>query len=281
MATESNTGFHFEETLSSVLNRHAISFQSGAINSTSEMLPFGNYFGVNSSMFSGHSNNSAIIGNNPVIGNSPGGGGGSLLLDSVPGLKHDVGLAVEWSVEEQHKLERGLVEYGSEPSIMRYIKIAALLREKTVRDVALRCRWMMRKRRKSEEIILGKKVHNRKDKLVESSSKINVTSFPPLDVAGYPFIMNHMDQNKCMPFEGVSGTAKHLLEQNAQTYNEITANLSTYKLQENIDLFCQTRNNISAILNDMRNMPGIMSRMPELPVSIDEVLANKILPNTA
>ncbi|XP_024031761.1 uncharacterized protein LOC21398096 [Morus notabilis] len=280
MATESNTGFHFEETLSSALNRHAISFQSGAINSTSEMLPFGNYFGVNSSMFSGHSNNSAIIGNNPVIGGG-GGGGGSLLLDSVPGLKHDVGLAVEWSVEEQHKLERGLVEYGNEPSIMRYIKIAALLREKTVRDVALRCRWMMRKRRKPEEIILGKKVHNRKDKLMESSSKINVTSFPPLDVAGYPFIMNHMDQNKCMPFEGVSGTAKHLLEQNAQTYNQITANLSTYKLQENIDLFCQTRNNISAILNDMRNMPGIMSRMPELPVSIDEVLANNILPNTA
>lgn len=33
--------------------------------------------------------------------------------------------------------------FGNEPSIMRYIKIAALLRDKTVRDVALRCRWMM------------------------------------------------------------------------------------------------------------------------------------------
>ena len=32
----------------------------------------------------------------------------SLLLDSVPGLKHDAGLAVEWSVEEQYKLEEGL-----------------------------------------------------------------------------------------------------------------------------------------------------------------------------
>ncbi|EXC33101.1 hypothetical protein L484_014981 [Morus notabilis] len=314
MATESNTGFHFEETLSSALNRHAISFQSGAINSTSEMLPFGNYFGVNSSMFSGHSNNSAIIGNNPVIGGG-GGGGGSLLLDSVPGLKHDVGLAVEWSVEEQHKLERGLVEYGNEPSIMRYIKIAALLREKTVRDVALRCRpphpcphlffsaeqatgehpllalhphptpflLVERKRRKPEEIILGKKVHNRKDKLMESSSKINVTSFPPLDVAGYPFIMNHMDQNKCMPFEGVSGTAKHLLEQNAQTYNQITANLSTYKVITILLKMLKALFDVDLVgeVRSMRNMPGIMSRMPELPVSIDEVLANNILPNTA
>lgn len=164
MTTESNTGFHCDETLSSALNRHAISFQSGAINSTSEMLQIGNYFGVNSSsptMFSGNNNhNSTIIANNPVIGNSS--GASSLLLDSVPGLKHDVGLAVEWSVEEQCKLERGLVEFGNEPSIMRYIKIAALLRDKTVRDVALRCRWMMRKRRKPEDLISGKKVYNRK-----------------------------------------------------------------------------------------------------------------------
>jgi hypothetical protein len=60
-----------------------------------------------------------LIGNN----NSPGGSGSggiiqaqagnssassSSLLDSVPGLKHDAGLAVEWSVEEQYKLEEGL-----------------------------------------------------------------------------------------------------------------------------------------------------------------------------
>lgn len=32
--------------------------------------------------------------------------------------------------------------FANEPSIMKYIKIAASLRDKTVRDVALRCRWM-------------------------------------------------------------------------------------------------------------------------------------------
>lgn len=36
-----------------------------------------------------------------------------------------------------------ICRYANEPSIMKYIKIAALLRDKTVRDVALRCRWMM------------------------------------------------------------------------------------------------------------------------------------------
>lgn len=32
--------------------------------------------------------------------------------------------------------------YADEPNIMKYIKIAATLRDKTVRDVAMRCRWM-------------------------------------------------------------------------------------------------------------------------------------------
>lgn len=35
-----------------------------------------------------------------------------------------------------------MARHADEPSIMRYVKIAASLRDKTVRDVALRCRWM-------------------------------------------------------------------------------------------------------------------------------------------
>ncbi|KAE8076483.1 hypothetical protein FH972_015130 [Carpinus fangiana] len=282
MAAESNPGFHRDESFGSAMNRHAISFQSGAINSTSEMIPMSNYFGMNSTgdmMFSGSSSN--IINNNPVISQA-GNPSGSLVLDSVPGLKHDTGLAVEWSVEEQYKLEDGLVKFSDEPSIMRYIKIAATLRDKTVRDVALRCRWMTRKRRKAEEHNMGKKVNNRKDKLMESSSKSNIHSSLPLNVAAYPLIMDHMDQNGRMPYEvsGIGGTTKHLLEQNAQAFNQISDNLSAYKFQDNINLFCKTRNNISAILNDMRDMPGIMSQMPPLPEGINEDLASNILPNT-
>ncbi|KAH7516664.1 hypothetical protein FEM48_Zijuj10G0159200 [Ziziphus jujuba var. spinosa] len=312
MATESNTGFHCEGALGSALNRHAISFQSGAINSTSEMLQMGYSFGVNSNTAAGmmFTGNSTIIGNNPVISQA-GSSSGALLLDSVPGLKHDVGLAVEWSVEEQYKLEEGLARYADEPSIMRYIKIAATLRDKTVRDVALRCRWMMRKRRKPDEHNVGKKVINRKDKLLESSSKMNMPSALPLNMGTYPFMLHNVDQNGCMPSEGspcitsethvvresvytndaeagsysswlvsgLSGTAKHLLEQNAQAFSQISSNLSTYKLQDNIDLFCRTRNNLIAILDDMRDMPGMMREMPLLPVSINEDLANSILPN--
>ncbi|KAG5240602.1 hypothetical protein OIU78_007142 [Salix suchowensis] len=298
MAAESNSGFHREGTLGYALNRHAISFQSGAINSgcTADMIPMGmgSYFGINTSttisslMLPG---NSSLISNNTSPGGSGSGGivqaqagnssaSSSLLLDSVPGLKHDAGLAVEWSVEEQYKLEEGLQKYADEPSILRYIKIAAMLRDKTVRDVALRCRWMTRKRRKAEDFNMGKKINSRKDKLVESSSKMNMAAALLQNVASYPPLMHHTDQSEPMPFEGISGTTR-LLDQNAEAFSQISANLSTFKLQDNIDLLCYTRNNIAAILNDMRKMPGIMSRMPPLPVSINEDLANSTLPNTA
>lgn len=42
-----------------------------------------------------------------------------------------------------HLVDSLICRYASEPNIAKYIKIAASIREKTVRDVALRCRWMM------------------------------------------------------------------------------------------------------------------------------------------
>ncbi|KAL2988769.1 hypothetical protein AAZX31_11G103100 [Glycine max] len=288
MAAQSNAGFHNED-IDSVLNRRAISFQpgGGAINRLSEMVPMGNYFGLSSSsemmIYSG--NSSIINSSNPVMGQMSQAGNlssSSLLLDSVPGLKHDTGLAVEWSVDEQYRLEEGLAKYADEPSIMRYIKIAALLPDKTVRDVALRCRWLTRKRRKSEEHNLGKKVNNRKDKPVELASKTNLHSALPSSMATYPRMSHHMDQSQQIQYDGICSPLKQLMEQNAQAFNQITANLSTYKLQDNIDLFCHTRHNINTILNNlcsMSEMPGIMSQMPPLQVTINEDLASSILPN--
>ncbi|CAI0405142.1 unnamed protein product [Linum tenue] len=288
-ATESSMGFHRDETLGSVLGGRAISFQSGAINSTSEMIPMGNYFGMSSCTTMGMvmPGNSTMANNNSNPGmvqvpscNSP---ASSLLLDSVPSFKADTGLAVEWSAEEQYKLEEGLEKFSDEPSIMRYIKIAATIPEKTVRDVALRCRWMTRKRRKAEDYTTGKKFNNRREKLVESSSKMIVPSPLAQNLSVYPLMMQNMNQTASLPFEvsGISGTSRHLLEQNIQAFSQISANLSAFKFQENIDLFCHTRNNITAVLNDMREMPGIMSQMPPLPVSINDDLANSLLPTTA
>ncbi|CAN1145015.1 hypothetical protein LINPERHAP1_LOCUS36212 [Linum perenne] len=279
-ATESSMGFHRDESLGSVLGGRAISFQSGAINSTSEMMiPMGGYFGGG-----GVSSCMSMIPNGNLGGgivqvqacNSP---ASSLLHDPAPSFKNDSGLAAEWSVDEQYRLEEGLEKFSSEPSIMKYVKIAAMIPEKTVRDVALRCRWMTRKRRKAEDYNAGKKVNHRKDKLVESSSKLNVMSTMGQNLSVYPLMMQTMNRTASLPFEGLSGTSRHLLEQNVQALNQISTNLSSFKFQENMDLFCRTRNNISAVLNDMSGMPGIMSLMPPLPVSINEDLADSLFPS--
>lgn len=110
MAAKSNTGFEYGD-MNSALKRHAISFQSGDISSLSEMVPMGNYFGLNNGsrgmMYFG--NSSIINSNNRVISQS-GNASCSPLLDSVPGLKHDTGLAVEWSLDEQYRLEEAFVK---------------------------------------------------------------------------------------------------------------------------------------------------------------------------
>ncbi|VVA90889.1 unnamed protein product [Arabis nemorensis] len=195
---------------------------------------------------------------------------------SVAGIKPEAALVMDWSVEEQYVLENALAKLKDEPRISKYVKIAAALPDKTVRDVALRCRWMTRKRRKREENSAGKNISNRK--VVDTSPELNMLSNVPQQNALY--LMNNMCHSTRMPFEGLSDAVMDLLHQNAQAFSQISYNLSAFKLQENINLFYQTRNNISAILTDMKEMPGIMSRMPALPVSINDDLASSLLSST-
>ncbi|XP_057523222.1 uncharacterized protein LOC130803066 isoform X2 [Amaranthus tricolor] len=286
MAAGYNTNFHREDALSSIMHRHAISFQSGAVNSTSEMIPIGHYHGMNASngnlMYCDSSN---TIGSSSPSTTTAGNSTSSLLLDSVPGLNHDASLAVEWTEEEQFKLEEGLVKYKDEPSIMKYIKIAALLRDKTVRDVALRCRWMTRKRKKQEEYHSGKKGNYRKDKFMESSSKRNLpsTSMPSTNMTPYSHQSDQMDQKQHVNCKVLTSKAKQLLEQNVQTLNLINSNFSLYKLQDNIDLLCRARdniNNINTMINDMRELSGKIGQMQELSLCIDQYLADSLLPRT-
>ncbi|CAN0827120.1 hypothetical protein LINGRAHAP2_LOCUS892 [Linum grandiflorum] len=252
----------------------AISFSC----TSSEIVPTGNYFGMS------NCTSTSSMGVTMAACNSP--GSSSLLLESGPSFKHDTGLAVDWSVEEQYRLEEGLQKYSDEPSIMRYVKIAATLPDKTVRDVALRCRWMTVS--ESEENLMNTMLAERstiesisiQDKLLESSSKMNMSSPLGQNLSVYPVMMQNVNQTGSLPFQGISGTSRHLLEQNIEAFSQISANISAFKFEDNIDLFCRTRNNITAILNDMSEMPGIMSHMPPLPVSVNDDLANSFLPST-
>lgn len=287
MAADSNMSFHNGVFPSSFCNQHVVSFQSGAINGTDGVFPGGinNSGGLSSSSGMVRAGNPSNILSNTSSMMLQGNSQSSLFLEPMAGLKHDTGLAVDWSYKEQAILHHGLIKYTDQPSIVKYIKIAALLPEKTVRDVALRCRWMSRKeidkRQKLEDFYAGKKLKDRKEKMVNSSSMENIHQLG--NATGYPFMMHQVNHNNQLLTEApvINDTIRQLIQENAHVFGQIVANLERLKVQDNADLFLHTRNNITAILNSMSGMPGIMSQMPPLPVTINEDLVTTILPKTS
>ncbi|XP_059655010.1 uncharacterized protein LOC132301802 isoform X2 [Cornus florida] len=186
-------------------------------------------------------------------------------------------ISTDWNAEEQSVLEDGLIKYASESSVSRYAKIALKLQHKTVRDVALRCKWMTKKensKRRKED--LARKSKDRKEKstepLVRSCQMAARPNFPSY-VQGM-FTTENDDGNS---YKGIGGATGQLLEQNAQYFNQISANFTAQQIHENISLFCQARDNILKILNNLNDMPQVMKQMPQLPVSMNEELANSIL----
>lgn len=194
-------------------------------------------------------------------------------------LKHDPGLSLEWTQEEQAILEEGLSKHGSEPSVIRYAKIAMLLPDKTVRDVAMRCKWMNRKgcsKKRKDDHNQARKINKKGGS--EPSAKATTHTAARPGVPPYPLPMPPMDNDDEISFKAIGGPAGQLLEQNSQYFNQISTNISNFQLQDNINLFCQARDNILSIMNDMKDAPEIMKQMPPLPVKLNEELANSILP---
>ncbi|KAE9588123.1 putative Homeobox domain-containing protein [Lupinus albus] len=208
---------------------------------------------------------------------------GNSALDTSLAMKHNPGISLDWTTEEQAILEDGLAKYASESNIVRYAKIALQLQNKTVRDVALRVRWMNKKensKRRKDDHNVTRKSKDKKERVSDPATKpspfaarSNVPSYAPLQMIA-------MDNDDGISYTAIGGTTGELLEQNAQALNQISANLSAFHIQENVNLFCQTRDNILKIMNDFSDSPEVMKQMPSIPAKLNEELANSILPRT-
>ncbi|XP_076950576.1 uncharacterized protein LOC143623599 [Bidens hawaiensis] len=97
-----------------------------------------------------------------------------------------------------------------------------------------------------------------------------------MSVAPFSVTTNNRIQSRGIPLEALSTSPRCLLEQNRQVLGQISANISALKLHDNVKLFSHVKNNITAILNDMRYIPG-----PPLPISLNTDLINTILPTTS
>ncbi|CAN1247980.1 hypothetical protein LINPERPRIM_LOCUS6568 [Linum perenne] len=194
-------------------------------------------------------------------------------------LKHNPGISNDWTAEEQSILEDGLSKYASESNIIRYAKIAMQLQSKTVRDVALRCRWMTKKEfsKRRKEDNLSRKSKDKKEKLTDSSTKPSSFVARP-NAPAYANTVVPIDYDDGISCKDIGGVTGELLEQNAQALGQISSNLSTMQIQENINLLFRTRDNILKIMNNLNDVPEVMKQMPPLPVKLNEELANAILP---
>uniref|UniRef100_A0A804ME42 Uncharacterized protein n=1 Tax=Zea mays TaxID=4577 RepID=A0A804ME42_MAIZE len=228
----------------------------------------------------GHPPASTVAQNGSHSGGGGGGGGGVNPSNGGTGaaLRHDPGLAREWSTEEQTILDELLVKYASDLPVVRYAKVAMKLPEKTVRDVALRCRWMNKKesaKRKKEDHNSSKKSKDKK--VSDSSSKPPVHMVGRPNVPPYPLPVLPMDDDE-ISSKAIGGPTGEILETNAHVLGQISSNLSNMQIQDNISLLCQTRDNILRVLKEINDAPDIMKQMPPLPVKINEELVNSLLP---
>ncbi|CAI9108639.1 OLC1v1008299C3 [Oldenlandia corymbosa var. corymbosa] len=167
------------------------------------------------------------------------------------------GVSMDWTPEEQAILDEGLVQYANETNVVRYAKIAVSLKNKTVRDVALRYKWMMKNptKRRKEDLNLSRKNKERKEKVTNNSATPSKAVMQP----------------------AIDDFTQELLRQNVQTFEQIHANLASFQIQNNIGLFCQARDNISQVLKRMHEPPYVMKQMPPLTVKVNEELANVII----
>lgn len=208
---------------------------------------------------------------------------GNLAADTSPtalAMKHNPGIALDWTPQEQTILEDGLSLFTSEPNLTRYAKIAQNLNNKTVRDVALRVRWMNKKenckRRKDEN---PRKNKDKKEKVSDPSVRPSHFTTRP-SVSPYAPAVMMMDNDDDISHKAIGGPIGELLEQNSLALDKISTNLAALQFQDNINLFSQTRDNIIKILNDMNDMAEVMKEMPPLPFKINETIFNSILPQT-
>lgn len=208
---------------------------------------------------------------------------GNLAPDTSPTalvMKHNPGIALDWTPHEQTLLEEGLSLFVSEPNLTRYAKIAQNLNNKTVRDVALRVRWMNKKenckRRKDEH---PRKSKDKKEKVSDPAMRPSHFTAQP-SVSPYAPATMMMENDDDISHIAIGGPIGELLEQNSQALDKISTNLAALQFQDNINLFGQMRDNIIKILNDMNGMPEVMKQMPPLPFKINEMIFNTILPQT-
>lgn len=158
--------------------------------------------------------------------------------------------------------------------VQRYVRIAAALPRKGVRDVALRVRWTMQQRmkRRTTDTAVAKNGHVN---VMASGGNPMMNMNPNLGIVTPPVMpLQGQDGNQT-----VDGPIAYLLDANLSILNQFRTNMASFKVHENTQLLVQYRDNILQILHAMDSMGGVMAQLPPLPVKLNVDMANEFLPS--
>jgi len=170
----------------------------------------------------------------------------------------------KWSEAEQQELEAALKKFPQDKfsPLGRYIKMSALFPKKSVRDVALRVKWLSKREEKKK-----KKGHDSSSKKSrqDKADKVGSAAWQRQQALGEK-------QNAAYtPITDV-------LDQNLVVIKQIQQNMMHNKVRENTDLLLKFRDNLMKAHGAMAGIGGIMKQMPPLPAQVNTQLLQSVLP---
>lgn len=159
------------------------------------------------------------------------------------------GTAHQWNDQEQAALEAGLLRYPSSvySNVTRYVKIAAALPTKSVRDVAHRVKWMadqgkvVRPMSESGVIARASTATSRQGRIESCRGRVAGGESKPKVVD--PEQETHVNA---------------VLQENVLIINRMRDNLLNGSLNDNVELMMRFRTNITAVLNWLTTLPPQM-----------------------
>ncbi len=168
-------------------------------------------------------------------------------------------MQAKWTEEEQHQLGIALKKFPADKysPLGRYIKMSALFPNKTVRDVALRVKWMSKreeKKKKKGQDSSSKKRGGAQDKDGGKSQ----SAWPRSQNGGG---LSEKANEVYRPITEV-------LDQNIVVIKQIQQNMMRNKVRENTDLLMRFRDNILKAQKAMVKEPS-MAQMPPLPAQVN------------
>ncbi|KAG6474588.1 hypothetical protein ZIOFF_068526 [Zingiber officinale] len=214
MEANLNNGFYQESRSSQFNYPRMVCFQSSAIDSSTGMAP----------------------GDVPTLA-------GNTNMEMMPWFRHVSSTPEYWSPDEVETLNKGLINFASESRIQKFTKIAAMLPQKTIRDVALRCQWM----------------------ILANSNHVYP---PPMFYASFGVgeLKSLLEKNeKCLK-EIARNLEGGMMQDNISLFHCTRNNIATLE------------NRITILPRGMNQLPGSLRQIPSMPVTVNDGLLSSLAP---